>query len=617
MCGILGYLGGNICKEILISGLKKIQNRGYDSVGISLIENNIIKTYKCSSTDTNDSINMLENNVMSKDIDSHIGIGHTRWATHGPKNDMNAHPHSDNKNRISLVHNGIIENYSEIKQVLVEEKYTFYSQTDTEVIAVLIGKYLDDGLDINDAIRESISMLKGTWALCIIYNNEPTSMWVTRSGSPLLLGIEDEYIMVASESIAFNNHVKKYIILENNDIIKVCHDNRKINHNCDMQRYKLNTLQIVDDIELPSNYDHWMIKEIHEQPECINRAMNNGGRISGNTMVKLGGLDCFKHQLEDVHHIILLGCGTSYHAGLWSTNVFKQYDIFITVTCIDGAEFDVLDIPKKGKTAVILLSQSGETKDLHRCIELAKSYDLITIGVVNVKDSMIAREADCGVYLNAGRENAVASTKSFTNQCIILSLISLWFAQLKGTYINKRQSTISDLMKLQYNIINTIENTHEQVKQIAKRITKNSLFVLGKGECEAIAKEGALKIKEVSYIHAEGYSSSALKHGPFALIEQDTPILILDINKKHHDKSLNACNETKSRNALNIIITNDSDSYEKIGIDKENIILIENNESFGSIIANVCIQLLSYYLSIDKGYNPDYPRNLAKVVTVE
>jgi len=619
MCGIVGFIGKTNCKELLLAGLGKLQNRGYDSVGISLIKDNNILTTKFASSDINDSWSVLNNDMINKDIDSHIGIGHTRWATHGAKTINNAHPHSDNKNRISLVHNGIIENYMDLKNVLKNKNYVFHSQTDTEVIAVMIGSFMDEGLDINASINRTISLLKGTWALCIIYNDEPSSMWVARNGSPLLLGIEEEYVMVSSENIGFNNCIKNYIVLENDDIIKINirGETNTIEYNCDIERYKRNHLEIESGLELTDEYPYWMIKEIHEQVSCINRATNNGGRISGNTTVKLGGLDTFKPQLECIEHLILLGCGTSFHAGLWSMNEFKQYDIFNTVSCIDGAEFDILDIPKTGKTAVILLSQSGETKDLHRCIEIAKSYDLITIGVVNVPDSMISRETDCGVYLNAGREQAVASTKSFTNQCIVLSLIAIWFAQVKGTYINKRHATIQNIMKLSSQVSAIIENTTPQIKEIASKIRKHSMFVLGKGSSEAIAKEGALKIKEVSYVHAEGYSSSALKHGPFALIEQDTPIIIIDVNKKYHDKSLNACNETKSRGAFNIIITDNIEPYVNIGIDYKHIIKIENNETYNSIIANICIQLLSYYMAIGLGYNPDYPRNLAKVVTVE
>jgi glucosamine--fructose-6-phosphate aminotransferase (isomerizing) len=343
------------------------------------------------------------------------------------------------------------------------------------------------------------------------------------------------------------------------------------------------------------------------------RALNNGGRIENNLCVKLGGLDACCYQLIELKHLILLGCGTSYNAGMWALNIFKTLDIFHSITLYDGAEFNCKDIPKHGNCGVILLSQSGETKDLHRCIQIAKENDLITIGVVNSVDSLIARETDCGVYLNAGREVAVASTKSYTNQCIVLSLIALWFSQQFKTHPERRRKIINDIRNLPYQI-QCIFDEIDNIKIIAKNINdlkKKSMFILGKGSNEAIAKEGALKIKEVSYLHAEGCSSSSLKHGPFALIEDNLPIILIDIDHIYRDKTRNIYEEINSRNAYVIVITDDNDSYYK------NVLKIEKNNTFGGLIANVYLQLISYYLSIEKGYNPDFPRNLAKVVTVE
>lgn len=617
MCGIVGFVGTSDCKKIIFNGLSKLQNRGYDSAGISIIDNNSIKTFKYASDDDRNALDVLEYDITSSNINSSIGIGHTRWATHGSKTSINAHPHNDYKERLSIVHNGIIENWTDLKANLIAKGYKLISHTDTEVIIATISMFLDENYNIDEAIHNTLAMLKGTWALCIIYREQPNCMWITRNGSPLLIGFDDNYMIVASESSAFNNLINQYIAIDNNDIIKI-NNTKNISHNCDMQRYKLKKVESSNSDILPESYKHWMLKEIHEQPRSIDLAINNGGRISGNTTVKLGGLDVYKSTLENIDHLILLGCGTSYHAGLWSLNEFKQYDIFNTVSCYDGAEFDMLDIPKKGNTAILLLSQSGETKDLHRCIEIAKNYDLITIGVVNVPDSLISRETDCGVYLNAGREYSVASTKSFTNQCIILSLIAIWFSQVKGTCLNKRHHTLCNLTKLKQQVLYIFENNEHKIKKIIENININdSIFVLGKGSSEAIAKEGALKIKEVTYIHAEGYSASALKHGPFALIQNNTCIIIVDINKKHHNKCLNAYNETSSRYAHNIIITDNANPYIEVGMDENNIITIDHNETYGNLIANICLQLISYYLSVKLNINPDFPRNLAKVVTVE
>lgn len=605
MCGIIGYLGLVCYKEFIISGLKLLQNRGYDSVGISCIANGELNTIKFASKTTCDALDMLETKIMKNEIMSSCAIGHTRWATHGGKTDINAHPHHDNSNKIALVHNGIIENFDELKQKLLDKGYVFKSQTDTEIIAVLIGYYINNGEHIVNAIQKAVEELVGTWALAIIHADYPNKIWITRNGSPLLLGMEDDYIMIASEQIAFGNYIKKYIVLDNHDLIEITKEDNKIKYNKNIHRYTIKDKTIISAETTPSNYKHWLLKEIMEQPDCIIRAINNGGRIENNVCVKLGGLDLNKARLLAINHLVLLGCGTSYHAGLWSLDIFKTLDIFDTVVVYDGAEFQIKDIPKKGTTGVILLSQSGETKDLHRCIQIAKDYDLITIGIVNVPDSLIARETDCGVYLNAGREVSVASTKSFTSQCIILSMVAVWFSQNRGTCIERRKQMINDLRNLPFQIQNILDN-NENLMEYIENFNKTSCFILGKGKEEAIAKEGALKMKEITYIHTEGYSSSALKHGPFALIEDGLPIILLDINDENRDKNKNTYQEIIARNAFVLRIS-----------DLEGELTIEKNKTFGGLIANVYIQLLSYYLSIEKGYNPDFPRNLAKVVTVE
>jgi len=608
MCGIIGYLGNDIFIPFVLSGLKLLQNRGYDSVGISCIQNGELCTKKYASNFTFDSLEKLEESVLNSAFDSNCGIGHTRWATHGGKTDINAHPHHDNQNRIALVHNGIIENFDEIKGRLLEKGYFFKSQTDTEIIAVLIGSHLDNNETIEKAIQNSLKELSGTWALVIIHKDFPNKIWMTRNGSPLLLGMEDEYIMVASEQIAFHNYIKKYIVIDNHDLIEVTKENDKITYSKNVHRYTIKEKTNVQ-IELkPTGYTHWLLKEILEQPESILRAINNGGRIENNTCVKLGGLDTCKSRLMEINHLIILGCGTSYHAGLWSLDIFKNLDIFHTVVVYDGAEFNVKDIPKIGNSGVVLLSQSGETKDLHRCIQIAKDYDLITIGIVNVIDSMIARESDCGIYLNAGREVAVASTKSFTNQCLVLTMVAIWFSQNKGTYIEKRKKMINDIRNLSFQVQDLCTNL-EQIKEIARQLKdKTSLFLLGKGKEEAIAKEGALKLKEVAYLHAEGYSSSALKHGPFALIEEGLPVILIDVEEENRDKNKNTFQEISARNAFVIKITDSRCN---------DLLIVEKNSTFSGILANVYVQLLSYFIALEKGFNPDFPRNLAKVVTVE
>uniref|UniRef100_A0A6C0IMQ2 Glutamine--fructose-6-phosphate aminotransferase [isomerizing] n=1 Tax=viral metagenome TaxID=1070528 RepID=A0A6C0IMQ2_9ZZZZ len=607
MCGIVAYIGNDNYFDYIVNGLKLLQNRGYDSAGISFLYNSFVETYKYASTDVNNSILLLEENIPTDKI-SNIAIGHTRWATHGQKNDANAHPHCDNNNCFHIVHNGIIENYQVLKNELLKEGFSFYSQTDTEIIAVLLSKYYSVNNDIEQSIQETVRRLQGTWALVIIHKDYPDNIWLTRNGSPLLLGINNDFAIIVSEQLAFNNSVKSYIIIENHDIINVSRSNGLITYTS-KETYTL-TNKKHDLIEIkPEDYPHWTLKEIMEQPHSIDRATNFGGRFYDNNSVRLGGLEQHKPKLLDCEHIILLGCGTSYHSCLWSTDIFKQLDIFNTVQLFDGAEFDIKDIPKKGKTCLVLCSQSGETKDLHRCVQIAKDYDLTTIGVVNVVDSLIARETDCGVYLNAGRENAVASTKSFTNMSVILSMVAIWFSQHKGTSITKRKNIIDAIRCLPFQIQKVCQNN--QLRTYSRFLDKNTMFILGKDKEVAISKEGSLKIKEICYIHAEGYSSSALKHGPFALVENLLPIIILDIGEKNRNKNKNAYEELKSRNANIIYITDDEQPH------VENFIKIEKNDIFGGLIANVCIQLIAYYKAISHNINPDYPRNLAKVVTVE
>jgi glucosamine--fructose-6-phosphate aminotransferase (isomerizing) len=607
MCGIVGYLGNDQYREYILSGLRLLQNRGYDSVGISCISNGELHTTKFASKTTCDALDQLEEKVKMNHIKSNCALGHTRWATHGGKTDINAHPHHDNKNKIALVHNGIIENFAELKNKLLEKGYTFKSQTDTEIIVVLIGYYMDMGEPIENAIQKTILELIGTWALVIIHADFPNKMWITRNGSPLLLGMEDDFIMVVSEQYAFSNYIKKYIVLDNHDLIEIVKEEKTITYNKNIQRYVIKDKPPQKIESKPENYKHWMLKEIMEQPESIIRAMSNYGRIENNVCVKLGGLDSNKSRLLEIQHLILLGCGTSFNAGLWSLDLFKTLDIFETVVAYDGAEFHVKDIPKKGNSGVIFLSQSGETKDLHRCIQVAKDYDLISIGVVNVVDSMIARETICGVYLNAGREVGVASTKSFTNQCVVLCMIAIWFSQNRGTCIEKRKQMINDLRILPFHIENILKNTENMIYFTEPFMNQHSCFVLGKGKNEAIAKECALKIKEIAYIHAEGFSSSSLKHGPFALIEEKLPIIIIDVDDDNREKNRNAYQEILARNAFILRISDTNDGELKI----------DKNVTFGGVIANIYIQLLSYYLSVQKGYNPDFPKNLAKVVTVE
>jgi glucosamine--fructose-6-phosphate aminotransferase (isomerizing) len=364
----------------------------------------------------------------------------------------------------------------------------------------------------------------------------------------------------------------------------------------------------------PEPYKHWTIKEINDQHNTIFNAINRGGRIKNNSEVKLGGLEQYIDKLKNIKNIILLGCGTSYNAALYGAYYLKSLCNFNTVQVYDGADLNDYDIPRFDNCAFVLISQSGETKDLHRCIEIAQNHNIITIGIINVVDSLIAREVDCGIYCNAGREMGVASTKAFTSQVICLSMMAIWFSQINGLNENKRIKMIKDLHNLSNDYKNTIKNIENDIKELANTyINYNNLFILGKGSDEYIAKEGSLKIKEISYIHSEAYSTSSLKHGPFALLDENFPTIIINCVEEHNAKTLNCFEEVYSRKSPIIIITNNNFITNK----NCKVINIAKNNSYSSLIGIIPFQLLAYYLSINKNINPDIPKNLAKVVTVE
>jgi glutamine---fructose-6-phosphate transaminase (isomerizing) len=611
MCGIIAYIGNKNVFNNLFNGLKQLQNRGYDSAGICLSNGSEYINKKFASHDNINALDKLDYSFKSVDMSMNVGIGHTRWATHGPKTDINSHPHYDMYNKIVLVHNGIIENYLKLKQFLLKEGYVFKSQTDTEIIVNLISYNYLKNRNLSESIKITTSMLEGTYALCILCKDYPDTIFSVRHGSPLLIGLNENEAFLSSEQSGFCGNVNSYICLENNDIcvLKLKEDKITMDTQVIYKNHKINKM---NEKFTPDPYKHWTLKEIYDQVESSKRAISFGGRLLDNNKVKLGGLNDNIEILKGIDNIIFLGCGTSYHAGLLGVNYFKDLCTFNTVQVFDGAEFTERDIPKIGNTCLVLLSQSGETKDLHRCIKIGKDGDHFLIGVINVVDSMIAREVNCGCYLNAGREVGVASTKAFTSQCIILSMMAIWFSQQKNINNNKRLQYIKDLRRLYLDIDKTINNSKKQCRNVLKLFNnRQSIFLLGKGKCEAIAKEGALKIKEISYIHSEGYSGSSLKHGPFGLLDKGFPIILIDPLNNHNAKMANVYEEVKSRYAEVITITNNKE------IERDNIIYIESNNTYSDLLSIIPLQLLAYQLSISKGINPDFPRNLAKVVTVE
>lgn len=628
MCGIFGFIGTDNCFSYGIYGLRQLQNRGYDSAGCCCINNSTdtstssdysLILRKFATTKTNDSIDMLErcsdafNNCTT-------GIFHTRWATHGAKTDSNAHPHVDSKNKIALVHNGIIENYYELKLELEKEhNIQFKSETDTEVIVNLISVYYERSIRINNgtghmeqAIMEAVSRLQGTWALVVLCVDRPDNMYCARHGSPLLVGFSNSHIIVTSEQAGFGPHVNNYICLNNNDITVIRRIDNKIEFE-NKENYVLRNITVTTNELTPEPFQHWTLKEIHEQYEASIRAISFGGRIQKEDSVKLGGPLNHIDALTKVDHIVLLGCGTSLNAAQHSVGFFRDLCRFTSVSAIDGSEFTIDDLPRAENVCAIFLSQSGETKDLYRCVKMCRDNGVFTIGVINVVDSLIAREVDCGCYLNAGREVGVASTKAFTSQVIVLSMLAVFFAQITDMCQSKRGHYIKMLRQLPSDIKNTIDICNSECQKIADYLVEqSSMFILGKGTMVPVASEGALKTKEIGYIHAEAYGGNALRHGPYAIIEKGTPIIFLNPFDSNFSLMNSTVEEVTSRDAYPIIVT-DTDSVSRHA---KHVVRVANNDIYKGILHNIPMQLIAYYMACKKGHNPDMPKNLSKCVSV-
>ena len=614
MCGIIACLNCEEQNKILLEGLNQLQNRGYDSCGISTIYNNEFEIQKYASTSLNQGLNLLNQNLNINEAT--IGIAHTRWATHGPKNDINAHPHIDYHNKVSLVHNGIITNYLTIKKQLEKNGFKFKGETDSEVIANLISYHLTLDDTIFLSIINAIKELEGTWSIVFMIKDKPNSLYVCKSGCPLLIGQTDNGIIVGSESSAFCNRCSNIIPLEEGEILEINCDYILTNNNESQSLsnfFKNRSIVSLNETKIqksPYPFNHWMIKEIMEQPLAVLRTLNHGGRIH-NDKVILGGLDPEYDLLKDRNEIIILGCGTSLNAGLWISYIMKKNRIFKNVKVIDASEFEPYEICNNNDCVIIVLSQSGETKDVHRCMDKVKNLNIPIIGIINSVGSLIARESHCGIYLNAGREVSVASTKSFVCMQIALILLSLWFYQTKHKCDIFIKKTLEELRYISHHMENVI-SIIEDYKEIAFELCKHkSCFLLGKNICEPLAREGALKLKEIGYIHAEAFPGGSLKHGPFSLIEQGTPIILFILDDEYKHLMINTLEEVKTRGATVIVIT---DFDIKLG---DYIIKVPKLPHIGSLLCIIPLQIIAYEMALNKGHNPDYPRNLAKVVTVD
>ena len=617
MCGIVGYTGFQDAYDVVINGLRRLEYRGYDSAGIVLDSDNADFQVAKTKGKVDDLVKV------SKDLKgkAHVGMGHTRWATHGAPSDINSHPHLSNNGKIAVVHNGIIENYDAIKTMLIEKGFTFKSETDTEVFVNLVQYFmdLDSELSFPEAIRSALNEVYGAYAITVMHDDFPGLLVVARLGSPLAIGLGNNEYFIASDASPFVEFTKEAIYLEEGHMatislgdgveIRSIKDNQKISPA--VRELKLSLEQIEK-----GGYEHFMLKEIFEQPKSIHDTMR-GRLLVDEGIIKMAGIWDHLERINKAERIIIIACGTSWHAGLIGEYLIEEF-ARIPVEVEYASEFRYRNPIITNKDVVIAISQSGETADTMEAIKLAKERGAFVYGICNVVDSSIARVTNAGSYTHAGPEIGVASTKAFTAQLTILSLIALKLGKHNGNLGNADfMRLITELDTLPKKIEEVLESTHEITQKIARNFVNAANFLyLGRGYNYPAALEGALKLKEISYIHAEGYPAAEMKHGPIALIDENMPIVIIAPRKGHYDKIVSNVQEIKARKGKVIAVVNKGDV--QVASMADYVIEIpETSECFSPIVASVPLQLLAYYIAVYRGANVDQPRNLAKSVTVE
>jgi len=613
MCGIVGYVGNKNAIDIIMNGLKRLEYRGYDSAGIALVGDDLFMHKKSGK------IAALELSLANGghgDLSRYrTGIGHTRWATHGAPTDINAHPHTDCHNEIIVVHNGIIENFSIIKKMLVEKGHTLKSQTDTEVIAHLIEYHYSRNNDLLDAVMKALSRLEGTYGLCILSKREPGRIIAARNGSPLILGAGDDEMIIASDASAIIEHTHRVIYLEDGEIIDVHKDSFKI-YGLDLKKIEKKIEDIDWDIKSieKMGYDHFMLKEIYEQPETIRNAFR-GRAIIETGSIRLDGLRLSEEELNGIRRVIFIACGTSWHAGLIGEYLIEEY-ARIPVEVEYASEFRYRKPILKQGDLVIVISQSGETADTLAALREAKSKGIKVLGITNVVGSTIARESDGGIYIHAGPEIGVASTKAFTSQVTVLIQLTLMLARRKDLNADEARACIEQLYEIP-DKVRTVLQLNDSIRKIAEihKDHKNFLY-LGRGINFPVALEGALKLKEISYIHAEGYPAAEMKHGPIALIDEHMPVVFIAPKDIIYDKIISNMEEVKARGGNIIVIASDGDT--EIQRYSDHVICVpEVKKIFSPLLTVIPLQLLAYHMAVLRGCDVDQPRNLAKSVTVE
>ena len=615
MCGIVGYIGHREAYPIILKGLKRLEYRGYDSAGIALYDGNKIKLSK-----TKGKVEDLEKRIASEiSTNGNLGIGHTRWATHGVPNDVNSHPHYSNSGDLVIIHNGIIENYESLKQELKKRGYTFKSDTDTEVLVNLIEDIkISNDVKLGKAVQIALNQVIGAYAIAVFDKDKPNEIVVAKLGSPLAIGIGDNEFFIASDATPFIEYTNNAIYLEDEEMAVVRRGKdvsiRKIKDDSLVSPYVQELQLNLEQIE-KGGYEHFMLKEIFEQPHAI-RDTYRGRLLTDQAIIKMAGVEDNMKKFLNADRIIIVACGTSWHAGLVAEYIFEDL-ARIPVEVEYASEFRYRNPVIKETDVVIAISQSGETADTLAAIKLAKSKGAFVFGVCNVVGSTIARETNAGAYTHAGPEIGVASTKAFTTQITLLTLIALRLARAKGTMSSSdfRQHLI-ELEMIPEKVEQALKSD-AYVKTIAEiyKDTKNFLY-LGRGYNFPVALEGALKLKEISYIHAEGYPAAEMKHGPIALIDENMPIVVIATNKGHYEKVVSNIQEIKARKGKIIgIVTKGDTSVRRLA---DHIIEVpETIESLTPLLTTIPLQLLSYHIAVLLDRNVDQPRNLAKSVTVE
>ena len=611
MCGIVGYTGPREAYPVIIKGLKRLEYRGYDSAGVAL-QNGGLKLFKKKGK-----VADLEEDVVGKDLHAHVGIGHTRWATHGEPSDRNAHPHRSASGKLAMIHNGIIENYTQLKQELTNRGYEFSSDTDTEVLLNFIEEIkTKNNCDLEEAVRIALKRVTGAYVILLLDEDKPETIIAARKGSPLVIGIGKGEHFLGSDASPMLEYTKEVVYVNDYELAIVKPDELILKN---LGNEKITPYVQKLDIELAAiekgGYDHFMLKEIFEQPRTIHDCLR--GRLDATEgTITMSGIQQYADQIVNANRIVMVACGTSWHAGLVAEYIFEEL-CRINVEVEYPSEFRYRNPVIQRGDVIIAISQSGETADTLVAIENAKSKGAIILGVVNVVGSSIARTSHGGAYTHAGPEIGVASTKAFTAQLAVLTMIALKVAYIKGTISQERyMKLLQELQEIPEKVAWTLKQS-EKVKKIAEKYqdARDFLF-LGRGYNFPVALEGALKLKEISYIHAEGYPAAEMKHGPIALVDETLPVVFVATKDPYHQKVLSNMQEIKARKGIVIAVISETDTEARPLCD-DVMIVPEADEILAPMLSVIPLQLLAYYTGVAKGYDVDKPRNLAKSVTVE